>query len=120
MMRIFRTAVRVGLATPQSQDIRRTMTGPADYVDSVRQHHRVGEAGVGALADLEHLYKRYAQVEVREVAAHEAAAIDNADGDDRSHVLLPRHVNALAAIEKSGGSSEDLRSDCGKNHVPGS
>lgn len=67
---------------------------------------------------LEHLYKRYAQVEVGQVAADETSAVDQTYGNNGTHVLPASHLDGLAAIEQPRGSSEGLCSDSSEDHVP--
>ena len=80
--------------------------GPGD-----RQHGH-GRGG------LEHLDEGDAEVEVDHVAAHEAGAVEQADGQDGAQVEPARHLDVLAPVEQGGGARQDLGRGGGEDEVP--
>jgi len=67
---------------------------------------------------LEHLDEGDAQVQVDHVAAHQASAVEQADGHDGAQVHPPRHLDLLTAIEKGRGARENLRRGSCKDKMP--
>jgi hypothetical protein len=67
---------------------------------------------------LEHLDEGDAQIEIDHVAAHQAGAVQQADGHNGAQVGAPRHLDVLAAVEELGRPRQDLGRDGSEDEVP--
>lgn len=65
-------------------------------------------------AYLEHLDEGYTEVEVCLIAADEACAIQNSDGNNGADIGVDSHVDILTTVQESSGLSQYLRCDTGE------
>jgi len=70
------------------------------------------------LTYLQHLDESNTQVEISDVTANQTQTEEKADGDNSAQVHTTSHLDRLAAIEQSSGTSQKLGHESRERQVP--